>query len=85
MSARAKISDNQSGGSLDTIGQRRLKSGTKVRSKVETLFGTIRPGDVVTIIGHSGFGEDFYEVHALSGSSCTLSVRDFTVLGDSEA
>lgn len=79
MSMGAKLSEDQSGLAFAEINTRRLKAGTKVRSTVETLFGTVKPGDVVTIVRSCILGGGLYIVDASDGQA-TLSVDEFTVL-----
>lgn len=63
--------------------ERTLRPGTKVRSKVETMFGTVKPGDVVTIVRASGYGTGLYVVDA-PGGRATLGEDEFEVIEETE-
>lgn len=60
-----------------------LKPGTKVRSKVTTMFGTVKDGDVVTIVRPFAYWTGLYIVDAPRGRA-TLGEIEFDVLNENE-
>lgn len=61
-----------------------LKPGTKVRSTVQTMFGAVRLGDIVTIVRSVILGGSLYIVEGPHGQA-TLYVDEFEALEDSDS